>query len=236
MSADPSRSTLLRWFHPRSIWRSFLLRPRIYVAAAAGLLAFWLLPRGLSASVREALAWVIAGLLYISVVVQLMVRSSPAEIAIRAGRHDNNRIVIIGLLVLAIASSFVSITGLMTDAKAATREIKLSYLALASTTIVVSWCVMQLVFTLHYAHEFYRPKARPKEGDAASGLLFPGEPKPDYWDFLYFATSIGATSQTSDVAVQSRTMRRLVTGHAVLSFFFNSAVLALTINLAASVV
>jgi uncharacterized membrane protein len=232
MSAEPPRSSLFRWFHPRSIWRSIILRPRIYLAAMTGLLAFLLLPRGLSASVREALAWVVAGLLYIGVVVQLMVRSSPAEIAIRAGRHDNSRIVIIGLIVLAIASSFVSITGLMTEAKAATREIKLYYLALASTTIVVSWCVMQLVFTLHYAHEFYRPKDR----EAPVGLLFPGETKPDYWDFLYFATSIGATSQTSDVAVQSRAIRRLVTGHAVLSFFFNSAVLALTINLAASVV
>jgi uncharacterized membrane protein len=233
MSMDQPRPASWRWLHPRSLWRSVVLRPRIYLAVAVGLLAFWMLPRALSSSVREALAWVVAGLFYIGVVVKLMARSTPAEIAIRAGRHDNSRMVIIALIVLAIASSFVSITGLMTEAKEATRQIKLYYLALATTTIVVSWCVMQLVFTLHYAHEFYRPKDR---DTAAAGLLFPGEAKPDYWDFLYFATSIGATSQTSDVAVQSRVIRRLVTGHAVLSFFFNSAVLALTINLAASVV
>ena len=93
---------------------------------------------------------------------------------------------------------------------------------------------MQMTFTLHYAHEFYRPSVRGR--DEIGGLVFPGESKPDYWDFLYFATSIGATSQTSDVGIRSRAIRRLVTVHAIVSFFFNSAVLALTINLAASII
>jgi uncharacterized membrane protein len=234
MPAEQPLASLQRWFHPRSIWRSIVLRPRIYLSALAGVLAYLLLPRTITPGAREALAWVIAGLCYIGFVVRLMAASTPAMMAHRAGRHDNSRFVIIGLIVLAVASSFVSIIGLMTEAKEASRHIKLYYLALASTTIIVSWCVMQLVFTLHYAHEFYRPEDRKR--DAIGGLLFPGESKPDYWDFLYFATSIGATSQTSDVAVQSRSLRRLVTGHAVLSFFFNSAVLALTINLAASIV
>jgi uncharacterized membrane protein len=72
--------------------------------------------------------------------------------------------------------------------------------------------------------------------EAAGGLIFPGDNRPDYWDFLYFSTSIGATSQTSDTAIRSKALRRLVTLHAVVSFFFNTTVLALTINLAASLI
>ena len=90
----------------------------------------------------------------------------------------------------------------------------------------------QFVFALHYAHEYYRPED--PASDARGGLEFPGCPKPDYWDFLYFATSIGATSQTSDVAIRSRALRRLVMLHAVVSFVFNTMILALTVNLAAS--
>ena len=71
---------------------------------------------------------------------------------------------------------------------------------------------------------------------AKQGLIFPDDDHPDYWDFFYFATSIGATSQTSDVAIRSKSLRRLVTFHAVLSFFFNTTVLALTINLAAGLI
>ena len=142
------------------------------------------------------------------------------------------------IVLLAIASSFVSIAGLINEAKEAARHVKLWYLGLASATIVVSWCcdASGLHAALRARILSAAQKRATEEKPAAScigGLDFPGEPNPDYWDFLYFATSIGATSQTSDVAIRSRALRRLVTVHAVVSFFFNATVLALTINLAA---
>ena len=70
----------------------------------------------------------------------------------------------------------------------------------------------------------------------AGGLIFPEERQPDYWDFFYFATSIGAASQTSDVSIRSKHLRRLVTLHAIISFFFNATVLALAINIGASLI
>ena len=90
----------------------------------------------------------------------------------------------------------------------------------------------QVAFTLHYAHEYYSPDQLSVTGDPA--LAFPKTTTPDYWDFFYFATSIGAASQTSDVSINDRSLRRLVTLHAIVSFFFNTMVLALAINLAAS--
>ena len=193
-----------------------------------------LLPKSYSLNVREAAAWVIGGLVYIAVAVKTMLACTPDVMAKNAARQDDSRLVIMGLILVAIGSSFASIVGLLAEAKAASQNAKWLYLALAATTIIIAWTVTQVVFTLHYAHEFYRPTKG--SGDARGGLDFPGEKTPDYWDFLYFATSIGATSQTSDVAVHGRHLRRLVTVHAVVSFFFNAAVLALMINLAASLI
>ena len=75
----------------------------------------------------------------------------------------------------------------------------------------------------------------PRRGSRAASI-FPTTSKPDYWDFFYFATSLGAASQTSDVAIRTKALRRLVTLHAVISFFFNTAVLALAINIGASLI
>ena len=94
--------------------------------------------------------------------------------------------------------------------------------------------VTQVVFTLHYAHEYYRPSGGPQA--FAEGLDFRGDRNPDYWDFFYFATSFGAASQTSDVSILTKPLRRLATLHAIISFSFNTAVLALAINLAASMI
>ena len=222
-----------RWYHPYAVWRSIVLRPRLYLAVIAGLSVMLILPVSAAGHIREAFAWIVGSVIYLAMVSHTMWVCTPALIAKQAARQDESRMVITVLVLLAIGSSFASIVGLLNEAKAAGQS-KWLYLLLAGGTTVTSWTVTQFVFTLHYAHEFYRPADRGR--DAVGGLLFPGEDKPDYWDFVYFATSIGATSQTSDVSIRSRAIRRLATVHAVVSFFFNSAVLALTINLAASVI
>jgi len=96
---------------------------------------------------------------------------------------------------------------------------------------VLSWGFIHTMFALHYAHDYYG-----EHGAGKGGLAFPGEQVPDYWDFVYFAFVIGMTSQVSDVAVASRPIRRTVNAHGVVSFFFNTALLALSVNLAASAI
>ena len=108
------------------------------------------------------------------------------------------------------------------------------HVVMAAATILLFWLVTQVAFTFHYAHEFYQPDEGPEPFEA--GLAFPGNGQPDYWDFFYFSTSIGAASQTSDVSIRTKSLRRLVTLHAILSFFFNTAVLALAINIGASLI
>ena len=106
------------------------------------------------------------------------------------------------------------------------------HVALAIITIFLSWTFVHMIFSLHYAHEFYGERRDGKIG----GLDFPGGGHPDYWDFLYFSLVIGMTSQVSDVCVSSRYIRRVVAVHGVLSFFFNLTVLALTVNLVSNLI
>ena len=102
---------------------------------------------------------------------------------------------------------------------------------MATTTIVLSWVFIHTIFALHYAHDYYG-----EHGNKQSGLNFPGDDTPDYWDFVYFSLVIGMTAQVSDVAVASKLIRRTVTAHGIVSFFFNVALLALMVNVAASAI
>lgn len=217
----------------QSFWRSVRIRPRLYLGAAAGLLTFALLPSMLTPAMRCTIAWNAGGLVYLVWTFRLMYRTRIEVLRMRAARQDDGRFAILILVLLAIFSSFGAIAGLINEAKSAKEILKVAYVSLAALTIFVSWTVTQIAFTLHYAHEYYRPEV---SGEAVGGLAFPSDPVPDFWDFFYFATSIGATSQTSDVAIKTKSLRRIVTLHAVVSFFFNTTVLALTINLAASLI
>ena len=105
-------------------------------------------------------------------------------------------------------------------------------LALAVATITLSWAAVHTTFALHYAHEFYRD-------DKPGGLAFPAgdtSEQPDYWDFVYFAFIIGMTAQTSDVGITDKSIRRIATAHGIVSFLFNTALVALMVNIAASAI
>jgi uncharacterized membrane protein len=223
-----------KWYHPRSVWSSVVQRPRVHASVLVALAMLWLLPDKLSGSLRWATAWDAGGTVYLVLAAIVMTACGSDVIRRRAARQDDSGIVILVIILLAIASSFAAIIGLLNEARAKsiTDDTKTIYLALAGATILISWCVTQVAFTFHYAHEHYAPMP----GDKPGGLMFPEDEHPDYWDFLYFSTSIGATSQTSDTMIRSKAMRRLVTLHAIVSFFFNTMVLALTINIAASLV
>jgi uncharacterized membrane protein len=212
--------------------QSVIIRPRFYGSVIAGAFALIFLPHDWPHTVRSSVAWDIGGIVYLAFAIRLMFTCGADRIHARAERRDDSRAVILFIILLAIAASFAAIAGLIGEAKLpATGQTQKALLAgLAVVTIMTSWGVTQFVFALHYAHDYYRPD----EGDEANGLLFPECQDPDYWDFLYFAVSIGATSQTSDTQIRSRALRRLVTLHAVIAFFFNTAVLALTVNIAAS--
>ena len=124
-------------------------------------------------------------------------------------------------------ASLLAVVLLLGALQGAAPAVKWLHVVLALLAVLSSWLLVHTVFTLRYAHLYYDGDP----GEEAGGLDFPGDTKePDYLDFAYFAFTIGMTAQTSDVAVSTQPMRLLTLLHGVLSFFFNTAVVALSIN------
>src|SRR5262249_48149740 len=153
-------------------------------------------------------------------------KADTARIRRRAAMLDEDRVM---FLVLTAAAGLASLAAIVAELGVKETGRDPAHLALAAATIALSWTFMHTIFALHYAHEFYIENRY-----GAGGSAFPGKETPAYWVFVYFSLVIGMTSQVSDVAVTAKPIRRLVAVHGVLSFFFNVALLALTVNIAAS--
>jgi uncharacterized membrane protein len=100
-------------------------------------------------------------------------------------------------------------------------------IALLLATLLIAWLFSNLIYAMHYAHNFYLPGDK---GQDRSGLDFPDTDEPGYWDFLYFAFTLGMTFQTSDVSITASAMRRTVLFQCLAAFLFNLGILAFTIN------
>jgi uncharacterized membrane protein len=211
------------------ILRVILARPRLSTSAMLGIAVMALLPSSMLLSRRLLVGWDAGVALYLVLVYLLIARSRIEEIRSHAARQDEGRDVMLILTVFAAVASLGAILAELGSSPGAARTA--TQLALAATTIVLSWGFTHTIFALHYAHGFYGDR-----GAKESGLNFPGDEEPDYWDFVYFSFVIGMTSQVSDVAVTTKPIRQIVTAHGIVSFFFNATLLALTVNIAASAI
>ncbi|MFT4162225.1 DUF1345 domain-containing protein [Shinella sp.] len=105
-------------------------------------------------------------------------------------------------------------------------------LVLAFASVALGWLTIHTMAALHYAHIYWRPGSAKTCGETGRGLDFPGDSEPGAYDFLYFAFVIGMTAQTSDTAITSTAMRKVNLLHAVVSFFFNTVLVAAAVNAA----
>ena len=177
---------------------------------------------------RLLVGWDIHVGLYLVLVAHVVSVCDVHRIRARAAREDEGQLTILVLTVTAAMASLGAIVAELGASAGVTR--RPSHVALAALTILLSWAFIHAIFALHYAHEFY-------DDTNGGGLAFPGgDPEPNYWDFVYFSFVIGMTSQVSDVGVTSTRIRRTVTAHGVVAFAFNAALLALSVNIAASVI
>jgi uncharacterized membrane protein len=207
-----------------------MARPRLFFCALLGGLSFWLLPLSLAEHpvTRLIIAWNVGAWLYLLLAMHMMFWSTHERMRNRALGQDEGRIVVLALVVLAAIMSIGAIVAELAVTKDMHGMQRYGHIALAALTILSSWAFTQVMFALHYAHDYYASEARGNPG----GLLFPGGHAPDYGDFLYFACVIGTSGQTADVSFASRSMRRTGLVHCVLAFFFNTTLVALTINIA----
>jgi uncharacterized membrane protein len=204
--------------------------PRLSIAAALGLVIALILPWSLRASTRLLIGWDVGAVFYLAAALHLVLSFDMKRARVRADEYDEGALLILVLTVAAAVASLAAIIMELGAARADQAHDRFG-LALAGVTTMLSWALIHTIFAFHYAHRFYRGS-----GDRGSGLAFPQDEHPVYWDFIYFSFVIGMTFQVSDVQVTTTPMRRLVVVHGVIAFFFSAAILALAVNLGASVI
>jgi uncharacterized membrane protein len=220
----------------RRKWMPDLLiaRPRLFIALAVGVavgvgcMAF---PQ-INTSTRLILGWDALSITFLGSMLVSMISHSPTEIRTRAALDDEGRGAILGLVLIAASASVWAVGIELSLAKEAHALVKGAHIGLAFVTVVASWLMVQMIFALHYAHEYYGVDEDDGARDAM-GIEFPGTLDPDYWDFLYFAVVIGVACATADANITSKGLRRLSTVHCLVAFAFNTIIVALTINLTA---
>src|SRR3954471_17911792 len=202
-------------------------RPRTFVSLAIGVIAFFLLPGTLRLPTRLIVGWDVFTVLYLVLAYIMMLRCGVGHIRRSAVMQDDGRFLILMITTLGALASLAAIVLELGASKG-----NPAGLALAIVTIVLSWVMVHTAFLLHYAHDFYR-------GKKPGGLQFPSgdaHVEADYWDFVYFSFVIGMTAQVSDVGITDRMIRRTATVHGIISFVFNTALIALMVNIAGSAI
>jgi uncharacterized membrane protein len=219
---------LLRHAHVHS-------HPRLFAATAIAILLYCLLSGQVGTATRFLIAFDGGALVFLSAVWIMMARATPDSMRRRAELEDEGRYTVLLLSVTAAIAILLTIVFELHGIKDLPPKAGLR-VTLAVGTILLSWFFMNTIFALHYAHGYYGD-ADPSQGyQPAGGLVFPGQRKPDYWDFLYFSFVVGMTFQVSDVQIEDHALRRDVLAHGVLAFFFNVIVMALTINIVAGLI
>jgi uncharacterized membrane protein len=216
---------------PTWIVRVGMAHKRLVISVAIGIATTFLLrATELHLVTRVLLGWDIGVAIYLVVAMIVMARCSTiAAIRRNAAIQDEGAFAILLLTVAAVIASLGAIFAELAALDRASPSYAL-HIALVVTTVILSWTFTHTIFALHYAHDFYGGAER------SDGLKFPGNAQPDYWDFVYFSFVIGMTFQVSDVAVANKSIRRMVVAHGALSFFFSTAIVALTVNIAAGLV
>ncbi|QND74553.1 DUF1345 domain-containing protein [Tardiphaga robiniae] len=205
-------------------------RPRTFLALLIGIVAFFVLPSSLRLVTRLLIGWDVFIAFYLVLVYGMMLRSGGQKhIRRNAALQDDGSFII---LLVAALGAFASIAAIVFELGEGHRTGW--ELTLAIVTIASSWAAVHTTFSLHYAHQFYR-------GAKPGGLTFPSgddhtKEQPDYWDFVYFSFVIGMTAQVSDVGITVKSIRRTATAHGIVSFIFNTALVALMVNIAASAI
>jgi uncharacterized membrane protein len=207
-------------------------RPRLFIAALVTALVGFFLPVSAATHMvtRALIAWNTGAMLYVVLAAVMMLRSSTQTMRHRAQIQDDGQLAILILCCTAAVASLAAMAFELAVAKDMHGLLKGAHVALAGVTVLTSWAFIQIMFALHYAHAYYAAACHGRP----VGLRFPEDEHPDYGDFFYFSAIIGTSGQTADVPFVSKPMRRIGSLHCILAYLFNTTVLAMLINIAAS--
>ena len=207
--------------------RVVVSRPRTFIAVGIAILVFFLIPDSRRLVTRALVGWDVFAAIYLVLAYIMMARCGHEHIKPSAILQDDGRVL---MMIVTQLGALASIAAIVFELGATNKSGP--GLTLAVITIALSWTLVHTAFALHYAHDYYR-------GSKPGGLQFPSgdtHDHADYWDFVYFSFVIGMTAQVSDVGITDKIIRRTATVHGIISFVFNTALLALMVNIAASAI
>lgn len=205
-------------------------RRRIGLSAMIGMLIFLGLPDTMHLDSRILAGWIAGVVCFLGLVLFMMTQANPQRTYYLAQRQEAQHLAIFLLVVFMALTSIFAIALMLANNKDTPPEVLTMQVGLSAVAILSSWFLTHTMFALHYATCYYRDDPATPEEDYTGGITLPSEETPDYLDFMYFSFTIGMTSQTSDVSIISRPMRRLALGHGVVSFFFYSIIIALSVG------
>jgi uncharacterized membrane protein len=211
---------------------AFKARPLMVVAFVVGLAVSLVVPGPLRHVTRALIGWNAGVWVYLVSTGWTMLSADHHRMRRNALLHAEGLVAVTSVAACAVVASLAAIMVELSQARpVSTHAVAWPHVVFALSTIIGSWLLLPLLFALAYASRYYEAP-----GGSEGGLAFPGatpDAPPGYADFIYFSLTLAATSQTSDVAVTRPQMRRWVVVQAVLSFAFNTMLLALAVNIAA---
>ncbi len=210
-------------------------RMRLVIAAIIGSITFLLIPVSISWHTRIIASWDVAIFSFLLLAWVLIFNANHTETEESTVNQDQSGMVILSFTIIAAIISLLAIALMLHTSKTLTTIPLLLHIAVSIGAILLAWLMVHTMFVFHYAHKYYRHGLLYNE-KRNKGLIFPSDKEPDYMDFVYCSFVIGMTSQVSDIQISSKPMRKLALIHGIISFGFNAMILALSINIVASLI
>ncbi|MEH2310097.1 MAG: DUF1345 domain-containing protein [Nostoc sp.] len=219
-----------------NLFKNFDSRPRLIIAIGLAVFVLVIVPPWLRLPTRILCAWNSGAEFFLALTWWKMNKATPEKIRRYAENEYEGHLAIFMLVICAASASVLAIGFLLNDKKGLSTILLTLHVILAIMTLLASWLLVHTMFAVQYAHSYYKYINRNNSEEITRGLDFPHNDCPDYWEFLYYSFVVGMTSQVSDVQTTSPEMRRLTLLHSIFSFFFNTTIVSMTINIIASLI
>ena len=211
-------------------------RPRLFLSFLTGSLVGAMMPAQTEWLARFLVSWNISVWLYLILMIWLMKNAAASKIAQLSEQEDRADLAIVAIMSVAATASLIAIVLELATVKELSQNQKLLHYLVTVATVTGSWFFIGMIFTFHYAKMYYRSPKEHRALQFPEALSHTAHEQPDFWDFLYFSFTIAVAAQTSDVALATGAIRKTALAQSVLSFWFNMAVLGLSINIAAGLI
>jgi uncharacterized membrane protein len=205
---------------------------RLLVGLVVALIMFFLTHKTPPA-VRFILVWSSFSFTILLMLWAIILTTTASEVRVIAGKQDSGRTIISIFVLFASVVSLFAVVFLMRSLPNPNQAGYPYHVGFAIISVILSWVMIHTIFAIRYTHLFYNllSEGKTSQKEHKGGLIFPSDDPPDYFDFAYFSFVIGMTWQVSDIQISSKRIRRIVLFHGLLSFLYNTVILALTINI-----